>query len=141
MRTIKRITLFFLLLSGGIASQVFGQDTLVQINQDSKIEQLVVIKKELNSERYNSQYFAIQLYYGNYTAAQNISQAFSEKFEEIETSLVFETPNYKVRVGRFMSCERDRSAKNRPPSRSIVLPSVSAYTASCRELRRRWRSG
>lgn len=101
MKTIKRTTLFFLLLSGGIASQVFGQDTLVQINQDSKIEQLVAIKKALDSERYNAQYFAIQLYYGNYTAAKNIAQEFSEKFEEIETSLVFETPNYKVRVGRF----------------------------------------
>ena len=84
-----------------MASQVFGQDTLVQINQDSKIEQLVAIKKALDSERYNAQYFAIQLYYGNYTAAKNIAQAFSGKFEEIETSLVFETPNYKVRVGRF----------------------------------------
>ena len=101
MRTIKRTTLFFLLLSGGIVSQIFGQDTLIQINQDSKIEQLVAIKKELDSERYNAQYFAIQLYYGNYTAAKNIAQEFSEKFEEIETSLVFETPNYKVRVGRF----------------------------------------
>ena len=25
----------------------------------------------------------------------------SEEFEEIETSLIFETPNYKVRVGNF----------------------------------------
>ena len=109
MRTIKRITLFFLLLSGGIASQVFGQDTLVQINQDSKIEQLVAIKKTLDSERYNAQYFAIQLYYGNYTAAKNIAQAFSGKFEEIETSLVFETPNYKVWVGKFRTrIEADR---------------------------------
>ena len=101
MRTIKQTTLFFLLLSSGIASQIFGQDTLVQINQDSKIEQLVAIKKALDSEHYNAQYFAIQLYYGNYTAAKNIVREFSKNFEEIETSLVFETPNYKVRVGRF----------------------------------------
>ena len=35
----------------------------------------------------------------------------------------------------------DGSAKSRPPPRSIIPPSVSACTASCRELRRRWRSG
>ena len=37
-------------------------------------------------------------------------------------------------------CERGGSAKSRPRSRPIVLPSVSACTASSCELRRRWRS-
>ena len=98
---IKLNFLYFLFLFGGFSLQLFGQENKIQIIQDSTIQRLVEIKKTVNSMEYNTQYYAIQLYYGNYTAAKEIISGFSEKFEGIVASLVFETPNYKVRIGRF----------------------------------------
>ena len=48
-----------------------------------------------------SSFYTIQIYYGDLKEADSILKIFSEEFEEIETSLIFETPNYKVRVGNF----------------------------------------
>ena len=48
-----------------------------------------------------NQYYAIQLYYGNNTAANRILTDFKFNFPDWEAELSFETPNYKVRVGRF----------------------------------------
>jgi hypothetical protein len=101
MITFKKTTLYFLLLCGGFGYQVFGQEETVQVNQDPKIEQLVALKKEIDSEQYNRQYYAIQLYSGSSDVARKVVVEFSEKYSDISTSLVFETPNYKVRVGHF----------------------------------------
>ena len=101
MKKNKFYALLSLLLLGGAASNVFGQTKTVIINQDAKIERMVEIKKKIDSERYDAQYYAIQLYYGNHTAAKNIVREFKKKFPDTVTSLIFETPNYKVRVGRF----------------------------------------
>ena len=62
---------------------------------------MIQLKKELNKQQFNRQYFAIQLYYGNYTAANRLLKAFKANHTTWETELIFETPNYKVRVGRF----------------------------------------
>ncbi|MBA23018.1 MAG: sporulation protein [Flavobacteriales bacterium] len=97
----KLYALLSLLIFWGAASNVFGQTKTVVINQDPKIERMVGIKKKIDSERYDAQYYAIQLYYGNHTAAKNIVREFEKKFPDTVTSLIFETPNYKVRVGRF----------------------------------------
>jgi flagellar basal body P-ring protein FlgI len=102
----KQNTLLFLLLICGSISPTFGQENKVQINQDSKIEELIKIKKSIDSEQFSDQYYAIQLYYGNYTAAKKIVEDFNLNFEGIETSLIFETPNYKVRVGRFKNLNK-----------------------------------
>lgn len=102
----KQNTLLFLLLICGLISPTFGQENKVQINQDSKIEELIKIKKSIDSEQFSDQYYAIQLYYGNYTAAKKIVEDFNLNFEGIETSLIFETPNYKVRVGRFKNLNK-----------------------------------
>lgn len=78
-----------------------AQDTLIKIEQDMLIEKLVVLKKEIDSEVYASQFFTIQLYYGKYDVAEKIIALFKENYPEWYADLSFETPNYKVQVGRF----------------------------------------
>ena len=78
-----------------------AQETLVKIEQDVLIEKLMVLKKKIDSEAYASQFFTIQLYYGKFEVAERIIAVFKENYPEWDADLIFETPNYKVQVGRF----------------------------------------
>ncbi len=78
-----------------------AQETLVKVNQDVLIKKLMTLKKEVDSETYASHFFTIQLYYGKYEVAERIITAFKENYPEWDADLSFETPNYKVQVGRF----------------------------------------
>ena len=81
--------------------KLIGQNNPSTIETSQEVANLIERKVEINKEVFASQYYAIQLYYGNYTAAKNILNKFTEAFPDWETELSFETPNYKVRVGRF----------------------------------------
>lgn len=72
-----------------------------EVVTSAEVKKLISLKKEINEKVFNAQYYAIQLYYGNNTAAERILKEFKVTFPEWETELSFETPNYKVRVGRF----------------------------------------
>ena len=95
----KIVVLFYLFLF--ITSSVFGQENNQSINQDSSITKLLKLRTEYNKKVFESSFYTIQIYYGDLKEADSILKVFSEEFEEIETSLIFETPNYKVRVGNF----------------------------------------
>ena len=84
-----------------LSLNVKAQETLVKVEQDVLIKKLMTLKKEVDSEAYASQYFTIQLYYGKYEIAKRIITAFKENYPEWDADLSFETPNYKVQVGRF----------------------------------------
>jgi len=98
-KRIKIIELFYLFLF--ITSPLIGQENNQSINQDSSIYKLLRLKTDYNKKIFESSFYTIQIYYGDFKEADSISKAFSEEFKEIETSLIFETPNYKVRVGNF----------------------------------------
>ena len=83
----------FLLISHPLVGQ--------EINQDSSINKLLKLKTDYNKKIYESSFYTIQIYYGDLKEADSILKVFSQEFEEIKTSLIFETPNYKVRVGTF----------------------------------------
>jgi uncharacterized Zn finger protein len=84
-----------------LSLNIKAQETLVKVEQDVLIKKLMTLKKEVDSEAYASQYFTIQLYYGKYEVAERIITAFKENYPEWDADLSFETPNYKVQVGRF----------------------------------------
>ena len=88
---------FFLLLSTVMWSQQSSSTVVI----DQKIEDIIAVKKALYQTQFETQYYAIQLYYGNYTAAQRIAMAFKEAYPSWEAKVDFDSPNYKVRVGRF----------------------------------------
>jgi len=95
----KIVVLFYLFLL--ITPSLIGQENNQSINQDSSIIKLLKLKTDYNKKIYESSFYTIQIYYGDLKEADSILKVFSEEFEEIETSLIFETPNYKVRVGNF----------------------------------------
>ncbi len=95
----KIVVLFYLFLL--ITNPLIGQENNQSINQDSSITKLLKLRTEYNKKVFESSFYSIQIYYGDLKEADSILKVFSEEFEEIETSLIFETPNYKVRVGNF----------------------------------------
>ncbi len=93
--------LFLSFVFVGTSSTLWSQEKTSEIILPEKVQKLLERKKELNLEQFNSQYYAIQLYYGDYNAVTEVLNKFKGDFPDWETELTFETPNYKVRVGRF----------------------------------------
>ncbi len=79
----------------------FAQSKNLDIETSEDIEKLISLKILLNKKNYKNNYYAIQIYNGNYDKAKMTLSDFKKKFPDWESSLSFETPNYKVRVGNF----------------------------------------
>jgi len=78
----------------------YAQSANVEIQQDPKIDQLLEIYKSSLS---NNEYYRIQVGFGNYAKAQRIKANVEEDFPELASKIDFDSPTYRVRVGRFTS--------------------------------------
>ena len=89
------IILFFL-----SHSVVNAQDENVIYN-DTLTQKLFQIKKDYSKRVFESTYYTIQIYFGDLNNADSILIDFQENNKEIKSELIFETPNYKVRIGEY----------------------------------------
>lgn len=83
------------------AAKLNAQLASVKVEQDSTITKLMATKIEIDFEDYSSTFYTIQLFYGDNKLAQELFENFKQSFPDWEITLSFETPNYKVQVGRF----------------------------------------
>lgn len=87
-----------------------AQTGTVNINQDSRIPELLELKSTMSKDNELADRYKIQLYYGSITEANSVMSSYRNRIGEWEASIEYETPNYKVWVGNFRNrLEADRA--------------------------------
>ena len=77
-----------------------GQENSIRYN-DTLTKKFYNLKKEYSKRIFESTFYTIQIYYGGLEEADSILEDFRENYQEIKSNLIFETPNYKVRIGEY----------------------------------------
>ena len=86
---------------------VMAQDGKVSVNVDKNVSRLMAIKKEIHKAQSS---IKIQIYSGSRRNAEAKLMQFNLDFPEISTVMVYETPNYKIWSGDFITqLEADRA--------------------------------
>ncbi|GHA24194.1 sporulation protein [Salinimicrobium marinum] len=94
----------------GIGFSGFGQEGHVQVSQDSLIPQLLDLKTEMGKESRIGDRYRIQIFSGDNKKASDAIKEFRSLNSDWPSTIVYETPNYKVWIGNFRnSLEADRA--------------------------------
>jgi hypothetical protein len=127
MKTLKNFTLFSFSLVALLSSQnIFSQTKKSNIEQDEKIEKLLLEKRKNNSAITINDKFKIQIYFGNIEDSKKTLITFKKDFSQTDGTIIFSNPSYKVWVGSFKSkIEAEKeiiTMKKKYPSSVIIEP-------------------
>jgi len=79
----------------------FSQEAEVQIIQSNKLEKALKERKKLLSKEELRTHYTIQVFAGDIEAAQKNLKECKQEFNEVKSQIHYETPYYKVWVGKF----------------------------------------
>ncbi|MEK6152064.1 SPOR domain-containing protein [Flavobacteriaceae bacterium 3-367] len=116
----RAVTLLFFI---GLSSFALAQEGSITIEQDEKITDLLRLYKSANK---SSDFYQIQVFFGAYDEAQNIKSKVETDFPGWYSQIKFESPSYRVRVGRFTTkLEGERKlieVRQKYPSAMLLKP-------------------
>ena len=99
----KHKSLLFLLLSIIYGLNGHSQESKTKLTQDPKFEQLLKEKRKINQSIASTDSYKIQIFYGNGEDSKKKLQEFKREFKEIDGTIVYSNPSYKVWVGNYPS--------------------------------------
>jgi len=113
--------LFWFLNSNNLTAQI-------TISQDQKFEYLLSEKRKINTSVTNTDKFKIQIFYGENQQARKMLNQFKQAYKDLDGTIVFSSPNYKVLVGSFRNrIDADRTRLEiikEYPNALVVRPSI-----------------
>ncbi|SNR85721.1 SPOR domain-containing protein [Flavobacterium sp. ov086] len=95
----KRV--FLTLTMFTLAYNIHAQDQNLTLNQDPKFEQLLNDKRKINTSINTNDTYKIQIFSGKSEEAKKTLADFKRENANIDGTIIFNTPNYKVIVGNF----------------------------------------
>ncbi len=123
----KHNLLYFFILSSLFCFKSNAQDGKTNISVDPKIDQLLKEKRKLNTGLFLNEAYKIQIFYGNSEESKKKLQEFKREFKDLDGTIIFNSPNYKVWVGNFKTrIEVERAMvdiKKKYPTALIIKPS------------------
>ncbi len=82
---------------------IHAQSQNLTLNQDPKFEQLMNDKRKFNTSISTNDSYRIQIFSGKSEDAKKTLSDFKREYSNIDGTIIFNTPNYKVIVGNFKS--------------------------------------
>ena len=122
----KHNLLFFFILSLFLGQKMIGQELKSNLIQDPKIDQLLKEKRKINIGLVSNETYKIQIFYGNSYDSKKRLQEFKIEFKDLDGTIVYTNPNYKVWVGSFETRIEVEKAmieiKKKYPTALIIKP-------------------
>lgn len=95
-------------LNTGLSDQTAKMEELLgklQIRQDPRITDLLVRHSQINQRKRSTEGFRLEIFFSSENKAREMAMRvrneFNLVFPEIPSYLLFQTPNFKVRIGNF----------------------------------------
>ena len=81
----------------------FSQDNNLTTMQDSRFEKLLNEKRKINASLIMNENFKIQIFNGDSENAKKNLIQFRKDYKNLDATVIFNTPSYKVIAGNFKS--------------------------------------
>lgn len=115
IKQMKKIVLFIITLilfqigfsqnNNSVITDLFNSNSNISVHQDKRIERLVKKHIKANGENEGMLGYRIQIYSGSGSEARKEAMAirthFIISFPDVKTELIYQEPNFKLRVGNF----------------------------------------
>lgn len=94
------------------------------ITQDAKFSKILEEKRKINGYITLNDRYKIQIFHGNNEGATKTLSQFKKDYKDIDATIVFFTPNYKVWVGSYktrLEATRLQNEISKKYERSIII--------------------
>ncbi|HEX8561827.1 MAG TPA: SPOR domain-containing protein [Flavobacterium sp.] len=127
MKILTTKTLYFCLFATCfLATDISAQDAKVTVSQDPEFERMLNEKRRINSSITVNDRYKIQIYNGDSEASKKVLNDFKREHRNLDGTIVFSTPAYKVWVGNFktrIEAERNlEELKREYPNALLIKP-------------------